>query len=322
MAPPRSPFAFAASRWRAWWQARLPRQDAVALTHRNVYILPTRAGFMLAATLLVLLIASINYQLSLGYLLTFLLAGSALASMHACHATLRGLTLHLLPPEPQFCATPVRLRVVLHNPGRRPRRGLGLRRAEASEVAWCEVPAQGSSTVELGFVPARRGWQAVPVLSLETRFPLGAFRAWAPWHPATRVLVYPRPEHNAPPLPPAAAGAIDQAAPRPSSDAPAWDSPRPYRRGDALKQVVWKKAARTGELVSRDGAQGAPAQLWLDLADGGARPLEQRLSRLCAWVLEAEQRGLDYGLRLGATEIAPGQGAAHAQRCLEALALA
>ena len=33
---------------------------------------------MLGATLLVLLVGSINYQLNLGYLLTFLLAGSAL----------------------------------------------------------------------------------------------------------------------------------------------------------------------------------------------------------------------------------------------------
>ena len=42
---------------------------------------------MLAATLLVLLVASINYQLNLGYLLTFPLAGSALVGMHLCHGT-------------------------------------------------------------------------------------------------------------------------------------------------------------------------------------------------------------------------------------------
>jgi hypothetical protein len=50
---------------------------------------------MLGATLLVLLVASINYQLNLGYLLTFLLAGSAVVGMHVCHGTLRGLTMHM-----------------------------------------------------------------------------------------------------------------------------------------------------------------------------------------------------------------------------------
>ena len=35
----------------------------------------------------------------------------------------------------------------------------------------------------------------------------------------------------------------------------------------------------------------------------------------------AEQRGLDYGLRLGGVEIKPGHGEAHKLRCLEVLAL-
>ena len=71
-----NPAAAIRARFRAWWQARLPRSDTLLLTQRNIYILPTRAGLMFAATLMVLLLASINYQLNLGYVLTFLLAGS------------------------------------------------------------------------------------------------------------------------------------------------------------------------------------------------------------------------------------------------------
>jgi hypothetical protein len=37
-------------RFQAWWQARLPLRDTTTLTQRNVYILPTRPGFTLAAT--------------------------------------------------------------------------------------------------------------------------------------------------------------------------------------------------------------------------------------------------------------------------------
>jgi hypothetical protein len=44
------------------------------------------------------------------------------------------------------------------------------------------------------------------------------------------------------------------------------------------------------------------------------------LSRLCAWVLQAERLGLDYGLRLGTVAVGPDQGEAHKRRCLEALA--
>ena len=66
--------ARANARLRRWWHDRLPLSDTLTLTQRNVYILPTRPGFMLGATLLILLVGSINYQLNLGYLLTFLLA--------------------------------------------------------------------------------------------------------------------------------------------------------------------------------------------------------------------------------------------------------
>ena len=86
-------------RLQQWLESRLPRQDTVELTQRNVYILPTGAGWMLAATLLVLLVASINYQLNLGYLVTFLLTGCSVVGMHVCHANLRGLAMHLIAPH-------------------------------------------------------------------------------------------------------------------------------------------------------------------------------------------------------------------------------
>ncbi|MBY0234095.1 MAG: DUF58 domain-containing protein, partial [Burkholderiaceae bacterium] len=81
--------------WQAWWLARHPRSDTTELTQRNVYILPSRPGLFFCATLALLLVASINDQLSLGYLLTFLLTGAGLASMHLTHANLHGLSLDL-----------------------------------------------------------------------------------------------------------------------------------------------------------------------------------------------------------------------------------
>ena len=98
-------------RFDSWVQARQPQTDVQHLTHRNVYILPTKAGLLFGLTVATLLVASINYQLNLGYALTFLLAGSAIVSMHWTHKTLRGLTLHLRPVNlstylPKSIATP------------------------------------------------------------------------------------------------------------------------------------------------------------------------------------------------------------------------
>ena len=63
-------------RIRRWFENRLPRSDSWVLTQRNLYILPTKAGWGFCVTLLVMLLASVNYQLNLGYALTFLLGGN------------------------------------------------------------------------------------------------------------------------------------------------------------------------------------------------------------------------------------------------------
>ena len=307
-------------RFQRWWQNRLPLCDVTTLTQRNVYILPTRPGFMLGATLLVLLVASINYQLNLGYLLTFLLAGSAVVGMHVCHSTLRGMTMHLIAPDALFAGASAVIGIHLQSQRRSPRYGIGLAVLGSAQWAWTDVPAQGSATVHIAFRPERRGLHRVPVLSAETRFPLGTFRVWTVWRPAAQVMVYPAPEPFPPPLPsgePLAGGA----APAHLHASGEYDGVRAYRRGDPLKLIVWKKAAKADELVSRDNGQVQRFELWLDQRHTGTAHTEQQLSRLCAWLLQAERLELDYGLRLSGLEIHPGRGEAHKKRCLEALAL-
>ena len=303
----------------------------------NIYILPTKAGALFAATLVVLLIASVNYQLNLGYVLTFLLAGSGLVSMHSTHGTLRGLTLHLRPPAPSFVGEAAPLERVLTNPGGT-RHGIGLRLdgAPASTVAWVDVQAEGSTTAQVTFVPARRGLHPVPVLQAETRFPLGLFRAWTVWRPASTLLAWPAPEPDAPPLPAALAVAGGTSQSRTVSGGEV-EGVRAYRRGDSLRLVAWKKAAQAleagGDLVSRDTSAAARCELRLDWAatasagggasrGAGAWGPEQRLSRLAAWVLAAHRAGLAYALALPDRDLAMADGDAQRRHALEALSLA
>jgi len=320
-------------RMRAWFDARSPRSDTFELTQRNVYILPTRAGLMFAATLVVLLVASINYQLNLGYVLTFLLAGSGIVSMHVTHNQLRGLVLHLRPLAPVFAGDTATLELVLASAGAA-RFGVGVNLAHrpgdeqsayGGPLCWLDVPAGGQASAQLSFVPVQRGRHALPAIGIETRFPLGLFRAWSVWRPAPTLLVYPQPERPTAPLPPARAAATGASRQR-AADSGDVDGVRAYRRGDALKTVVWKKAAKAmqtgGDLISRDASSAAQQELWLDWqACGSALPAEARLSRLTAWVLAADQRAARFGLGLPGRDVALGQGDAHRRATLEALAL-
>lgn len=312
----------------AWLLGRLRPAESWTLTQRNVYILPTAAGWAFAAMLLVMLVGSINYQLSLGFGLTFLLAGCGVVSMHLTHRTLVGLTLHLRPVAPVHAGQAATVEVVLSNRG-------GLRDSVALRLhasigepvrglprAWTDVPAQGQAVALLRFTPPTRGLHAVPPVVVDTRYPFGFFRAWSVWRPAAQVLAWPVPETPAPPLPGRVASDGLDASPR-AGGGGELDGVRAWRRGDTLRQVVWKKVARTGELVSRQTASAQSQEQWLDwrTAQAGRGGTEERLSRLAAWVGLADRLGVPVGLRLPGLECPPGLGDAHRRRLLEALAL-
>ena len=132
--------------------------------------------------------------------------------------------------------------------------------------------------------------------------------------------MYPRPE-----TPPAQLPAT-QAVPGASrntraTDGGEFDGVRSYRRGDAMRRVVWKKAAKTGELVSRDTSESASRELWLDFESAGISDIEARLSRLAAWTLAAEQTGLAFGLRIPGSNCRQARATRSGAPRLEALAL-
>jgi uncharacterized protein (DUF58 family) len=310
------------ARWRAWWDARRQPRESQELTQRNIYIVPSRAGFAFCATLLLLLVVSINYQLSLGFALTFLLAGSAAASMQMTHGSLRGLTLHLKPLAPAFDGEAAVLEVVVTNPGRM-RLGVGFGLdlgARPIPLAYAEIAAEGQTVVHLSWLAPGRGLHPLPVVRAESRYPFGLFRAWTIWRPAGQQWIYPRPESPTPPRPQAdAALGEDRPSARVGSGTE-FEGVRAYRRGDTLRQVVWKKAARTGELISRETAGAVQREMMLRWQQAQGLEAEARLSRLAAWILAADAAGHSWGLSLPGTELAPANGAAHRHAALQALA--
>jgi uncharacterized protein (DUF58 family) len=318
------------SQWQRWWLNRHPARDEQLLTQRNIYIVPTKVGAAFLLTQALLLVASINDQLNLGYALTFLLCGAGLASMHTTHGNLRGLTLSLLPPPASHAGDDQSFVVRLHNPGRL-RFGLGLRVADATSasLAWVDLPAQGHAEARLSWRAPGRGLHALPVLRIETRFPLGLFVAWSYWRPASPQWVYPAVEATPPPLP-AGRAPEGEALVQPSlahGSGDEFHGVRGWRDGDSLRSVLWKKAAQNTDpsaplWVRELGAPPQGSECWLDAADTRGLPAEQRWQRLTAWVLAADRAGPDWGLRLpGQPGLPLGQGPQHRRQALEQLAV-
>ena len=297
-------------RFARWALRRHGPGTRTRLGQHNIYVLPSAAGWMFGVTLLVLLVASINYQLNLGYALTFLLAGSGLSSLAFTHRNLRGVELSALDDDaPLFAGLAGELGVQLA-PGDAARWGLLLAAADGAPGA-LDVAAAQPARCALAWTPARRGVQPWPRLRLSTRWPLGLWQAWSVWQPRRELWVCPKPELDPPPLPDATAAGSGSARDDELDELRAW------RHGDALRQVMWRKS--TGLELTVRAPTPAAAERWLDW-NALALPDEARLQRLCAWVLAADAAGERYGLRLPGFELAPAGGAEQRLRCLRALA--
>lgn len=329
-------------RWAAWWDARLPRRDHLTLDQRNLYILPTKAGWSFALVFIVLLLASINEQVNLGYALSFLLGGASMAALYQTHGNLHGVSLRLLTMRSVHAGQVLRIGITLSNKHRKlGRYGLQITAGPKAPEGTTEGPgtpqhaelSPGSDClVEVDVATHQRGWLTLPRITIDTRFPLGLFRAWAYWRPQTRVLIWPALDGSAPALPQDRRMVSAEHASRAttvSSDMP--EGLRDYRRGDPLRWIAWKKSSHalaTGSgLVSREPAQGHCPDLWLDFEHSPSMSgltTEARLSRLASWLIQAEQQasaqGPIYGLRLPGTSVPCGAGAHHLRHCLDTLA--
>lgn len=302
-------------------RVRPPEPAPIILTQRRVYVLPTRAGLAYSAALGVILLGAMNYNLSLGHALVFLLAGLGIvAILH----TFRNLVHIALRPgrcEPVFAGSPAQFSLVLEN--RRPDARTSLRLSVGyQEPVEVDIDARASRVATLTVPTARRGWLPLPRVTIETTWPLGLVRAWSYAAPELNCLVYPAPAGKAPPLP--WSGDSARGTTRDGRGADDFSGLRRHQVADAPRHVAWKAVARLqdGPLLTKLFAGASAQQIWLDwnalptTTDG-----EQRLSILARWMLDADAAGLAWGLRMPALQLAPDHGQEHLAAALRALAL-
>ena len=311
-----------AEKIRQWLPRPKPDIDLpVRLTLRRIYIVPSSAGVLYAIVLLVMLLGAINYGISLGYALVFLLAGLGFAGMVHTFRNLVHLGISAGRAEPVFTGETARFRVVIDNPRRDARRVIELAFASGTPTL-VDIPGDGNAVAEIPCPTTRRGRLVPGRITLSTRYPLGLFRAWSYPYPPLACLVYPAPLVT--PLPPyvATAHGGQHGGTFGQED---FFGLRIRQPNDSPHHIAWKAVARDIEnrplLVKQFAGGGAGQQIldWAQTPDGC--DAETRLSILTGWVLAAEQSGLRYGLRLPDIDIAPANGPAHRDACLETLAL-
>ncbi|WP_454455750.1 DUF58 domain-containing protein [Thauera phenylacetica] len=303
------------------WLFRIgaPEPGPIRLGQRRIYVLPSAAGIGFAVALLVMLLAAINYNLSLGYALVFTLGGSAAASMLHAFRNLYGLSIRPGRCAPVFAGDTAVFHLLIDNPA--PRRRPALRLGAHGHWSVFELPAAQETAAALACPAPRRGRLALGRSVLETRWPLGLIRAWSVFVPDAECLVLPAPEPDPPPLP-LDAGGDAHGGRRTREGDNDFAGLRAHRSADSPRHVAWKVLARGGPMLTKEFSSGRGRELLLDwerLPPG--LDDERRLSRLVAWVIAAERAGLRYALVLPGVRVPAANGGAHHARCLRLLAL-
>ncbi|MDR0529772.1 MAG: DUF58 domain-containing protein [Zoogloeaceae bacterium] len=325
------------------WFSRRPVAAAPFVVVARVYILPARMGLLYAVTLLAMLLTAINYNLSLGFALVFLLTGLFFVAMLHTHRNLARLSLRALENPPVFAGDFARFSLLAETPDV-PRPAL---EAQSLSFARRDIPEKSplpvvllhlegkSARFQMSLTAPCRGWLTLPPLLLATRYPLGLFRAWTRVFLSARCLVYPRPIF----LPWARASDVS-GGDSGQSDLGEEDFSglRARQLSDSPRHIAWKAVARDGgegELLAKRFSGGAKGERWFSwemaaeaiarhIAPEGLRrdhETETRLSVLSGWVDAAEREGISYGLALPGFEAGPSRGAEHFSRCMSALAL-
>lgn len=295
---------------------RGPLTPPLELEYRHIFVLPTKFGWGFGVMLIFMALGGLNFNNNMALILVFLLGTIAQLTTLIAYRNLSGLKIDSIYSEPVFCGQDAHFRVFVSNRGDRQRFAIQAGFSQAQDCR--DLKLNSSDSFLLNLPTLTRGWLEMPSFRLETRFPLGLFKAWSWIFPRSRCLVYPVPARRPPPLPKTGQGQTGRALKGDGDDV---HGLRKYQPGDSYQRVAWRASARHDELYSleMETPREDACELDWNLLKGG--DIETRLSILTAWVIAADHKQLSYSLKLPDTQIAVGKGPGHRSRCLEALAL-
>ncbi|MDP2644284.1 MAG: DUF58 domain-containing protein [Desulfobacterales bacterium] len=288
------------------------------LNRKNVYILPTRYGFLFIFILVVLLLDAMNHNNNLEFLYVFLLAGILFVSIFHTYRNLMGLRIVSGRANPVFAGE----KAVFEMRARssfRPRSAVRFSFGPEDETT-VDLPGAQGTRIHMSVTAPERGIFDPGALSIFTCFPLGLFKSWSKVDTGASCMVYPRPLAG-PFSPLQGEDSSGHTGKTPGPGVDDFKGLRLFRPGDSRQHIYWKAFSRGRGLLTKEFMGAAGSAIMLDWEGLSTPDVEIKLSRLCHMVLIAHGLNLPYGLKLPGTAIGPSKGAGHKHECLQALAL-
>ncbi len=299
---------------------RLHDTKHFTLDRNKIFIIPSRLGLVFIVLTILLLLMGINFQNNLVYLICFWLLSLIVINILYTFRNLSGITITVIRNENCFAEQNAGFELEISSRFKR--------NFSAVDIGWADVDMSHFDLheneqvrINLSHPTEKRGIIKPPRILLVTRFPTGLCRAWAYAQMDLRALVYPKPILQDERGKDASQGDESEDGKEVANGTSDFSSVREYRAGDSLKQIHWPQFAKTGELATREFVDYQSHELWLDFDSIQIIGHENRLSHICAKVLQFHEEQKTYGLKLGETVIEPDTGEHHKNACLTQLAL-
>jgi uncharacterized protein (DUF58 family) len=279
---------------------------------------------MLLLILLLMSVAAINYQSNAGWALVMMLVSIIGLSILHARRNLNQVTVVSGAVPPCFAGSEAEAEVTLISNGVAESFDITVSLPELQSSGHCSrVAASGQTRCQFNLSARKRGVIQLQRVRISTTFPLGLLEISRDALLPLECVVYPAavgrwalprgvPMRMNVRLQQSQGAALNQGA----DD---FLGHRRYVAGESRRQIDWKAHARGVPLMIKRFTGTSTSEVWCDWnATRGTD--EERLSQLSRWVVEADQSGSRFGLRLPTRVLPPGQGLQHYQTCMRILA--
>ncbi len=296
-------------------------KDTLPMTifHERIYILPSNRGLAFICVIAIMLMASINYGLNLGYALCFILIGLFCSCLLATYKNLVKIKFVAITANNTFSGSELSYKIRIGEESKRHRSSISINNSNARDTF--DLNADAFVDAELRVKNTTRGMHTLGRLTLSSDFPLGLWRGWGYLHTPVHAYVYPKPENPVADF--CGYSASEGGSFGTRSGEQEFSDLKVYENTDSPSRVAWKRVARGGEWYSKqleaETEQREVAIRWQDTpANLG---IEQRLSRMCGWVIRARDENVAHTFELpGMQPLSLASGIEHSETCLRALA--
>lgn len=290
--------------------------------YNRIYIMPNGKGVLFLSCMIVLILTAATYNNNLVYILSFFLFALFFVSMLQTHYNLKGVRLEFLSADEAFEGD--KLGLLLRIVQKRPRNKRALQVRTLSKRWKTSAPATEDLRPDEPYKPIRVlvdafqcGVHKLPLMTLETYYPLGLFRAWKVFRFEGELVVYPKPVGDRPLLPVNFDYGEEDLGLRNSPDGD-FGELKNYQRGESYHQIAWKQYARTGELYTK--VHWGEDHKHFRIEWDARKDFAGQLSQMSAWVQQAFEENATFEMELPTRRIEVGSGLDQARQCWRALA--